>query len=196
MGAPRILACSLLAARDGFAEMPDSCETESPETPGISVGIFALMSEALSARHASHHQRARKGKTLGPLDREEIRKTIIHRALETSACVIWDVSSLSASSSVNALGILAAFAAPLHRPGVQASGTRAVLYVDVRDPRKHIEKSHVELFMSAALLIGALTDQRARGESDRARLGEALSHTETVKLPKTRGIERDAVEPR
>ena len=52
-----------------------------------------------------------------------------------------------------------------------------MLYVDVRDMRKHVEKSHVEFFMSAALLIGALLDQRARGESDRARLGEALSHT-------------------
>jgi transcriptional regulator with GAF, ATPase, and Fis domain len=43
--------------------------------------------------------------------------------------------------------------------------------------RKHVEKSHQEFFMSAALLIGALLEQRARGESDRARLGEVLSHT-------------------
>jgi anaerobic nitric oxide reductase transcription regulator len=52
-----------------------------------------------------------------------------------------------------------------------------VLYVDIRDPRKHVEKSHVDFFLSAALLVGALLDQRARGENDRARLGEALSHT-------------------
>jgi transcriptional regulator with GAF, ATPase, and Fis domain len=118
-----------------------------------------------------------KGKTLGPLEREEISKTLIRRALETGECATWDVSSLSASSSVGALGILTAFAAPLHRPGTAVNAARAVLYVDVRDPRKHIEKSHLEFFMSAALLIGALIDQRARGESDRARLGEALSHT-------------------
>jgi transcriptional regulator with GAF, ATPase, and Fis domain len=118
-----------------------------------------------------------KGKTLGPLEREEISKTIIHRALETGECVTWDVSSLHASASVGVLGILAALAAPLHRPGTPTNAPRAVLYVDVRDMRKHIEKSHLEFFMSAALLIGALLDQRARGESDRARLGEALSHT-------------------
>ena len=118
-----------------------------------------------------------KGKTLGPLEREEISKTIIHRALETGECVTWDVSSLDASASVGVLGILAALAAPLHRPGTAATSPRAVLYVDVRDMRKHIEKSHLDFFMSAALLIGALLDQRARGESDRARLGEALSHT-------------------
>ena len=62
-------------------------------------------------------------------------------------------------------------------PATTADAPRAVLYVDIRDMRKHVEKSHLEFFMSAALLIGALLDQRARGESDRARLGEALSHT-------------------
>jgi transcriptional regulator with GAF, ATPase, and Fis domain len=118
-----------------------------------------------------------KGKTLGPLEREEISKTLIHRALDTGECATWDVSSLSASSSVGALGILAALAAPLHRPHVGPNAPRAVLYIDVRDPRKHVERSHVEFFMSAALLVGALLDQRARGETDRARLGEALSHT-------------------
>jgi transcriptional regulator with GAF, ATPase, and Fis domain len=118
-----------------------------------------------------------KGKTLGPLEREEISKTIIHRALETGECVTWDATSLPASSSVGVLGIQAALAAPLHRPGTEPNGPRAVLYIDVRDVRKHVEKSHLEFFMSAALLIGALLDQRARGEGDRARLGEALSHT-------------------
>ena len=118
-----------------------------------------------------------KGKTLGPLEREEISKTLIHRALESGECATWDVGALSPSSSVGALGILAALAAPLHRPGVGSNAPRAVLYVDVRDPRKHVERSHVEFFMSAALLVGALLDQRARGETDRARLGEALSHT-------------------
>src|SRR5205823_3407775 len=84
----------------------------------------------------------------------------------TGECVTWDVSTLSASSSVRTLGILAALAAPLHRPGIEAGAPRAILYVDVRDPRKHVERSHVEFFLSAALLVGALLDQRARGESD------------------------------
>src|SRR5688500_6579392 len=41
-----------------------------------------------------------KGKTLGPLEREEVSKTIIHRALETGECVTWDGASIPASSSV------------------------------------------------------------------------------------------------
>ena len=117
------------------------------------------------------------GKTLGPVEREEISKTIVRQALETGRCATWDVSEVSASASVHTLGILAAFAAPLHRPNGEGSSARAVLYVDVRDPRKHVERSHLEFFMSAALLVGALLDQRERGESVRARLGEALSHT-------------------
>jgi transcriptional regulator with GAF, ATPase, and Fis domain len=125
-----------------------------------------------------------KGKTLTLADREEISKTMIRSALESGQCVTWDVTSLSRSSSVASLGILAALAAPLHRHGAEAGAPRAVLYVDVRDPRKHIETSHVEFFMSAALLVGALLDQRARGENDRARLGEALSHmTDTSRSP-------------
>jgi transcriptional regulator with GAF, ATPase, and Fis domain len=141
---------------------------------GADRGLVLVVDEAGTPR--TINARA-KGKTLGPLEREEISKTIIHRALETGECVTWDGTSVQASSSVGGLGILAAVAAPLHRPGTAANAPRAVLYVDVRDVRKHVEKSHVEFFMSAALLIGALLDQRARGEGDRARLGEALSHT-------------------
>lgn len=152
----------------------DDCLDILVDIIGADRGLVLVVDESGTPR--TINARA-KGKTLGPLDREEISKTVIRRALDTGECATWDVSSLSASSSINALGILAAFAAPLHRPGVPATGARAVLYVDVRDPRKHVERSHLEFFMSAALLIGALIDQRARGESDRARLGEALSHT-------------------
>ena len=144
------------------------------EIIGADRGLILVVDESGTPRTINARG---KGKTLGPLEREEISKTIIHRALETGECVTWDVTELDPSSSVGVLGILAALAAPLHRPGTQANAPRAVLYVDVRDRRKHVEKSHLEFFMSAALLIGALLDQRARGESDRARLGEALSHT-------------------
>jgi transcriptional regulator with GAF, ATPase, and Fis domain len=118
-----------------------------------------------------------QGRTLGPLDREEISKTIIRKALDTGECVTFDIGSLQASSSVATLGILAALAAPLHRPNASADELRAVLYVDVRDARKHVERAHVEFFMASALLVGALLEQRARSESDRTKLGEALSHT-------------------
>jgi transcriptional regulator with GAF, ATPase, and Fis domain len=141
---------------------------------GADRGLVLVLSEDGTPRTINARG---KGKTLGPVEREEISKTIVHRALETGECVTWDVSSLSASASVGALGILASLAAPLHRPGGDAKAPRAVLYVDIRDPRKHVERSHVDFFMSAALLIGALLDQRARGETDRARLGTALAHT-------------------
>jgi transcriptional regulator with GAF, ATPase, and Fis domain len=152
----------------------DDCLDILVELLGADRGLVLAVDESGATR--SLHGRAKR-KTLDALEREEISKTLIHRALDSGECVVWDVSSMSASSSAGTLGILAAFAAPLHRPGTQAGAPRAVLYVDIRDPRKHVERSHVEFFMSAALLVGALLDQRARGETDRARLGEALSHT-------------------
>ena len=152
----------------------DDCIDILVDIIGADRGLVLLVDESGTPRTVNARG---KGKTLGPLEREEISKTLIHRALETGECATWDVTMLNASKSVGMLGILAALAAPLHRPGTEANAPRAVLYVDVRDMRKHVEKSHVEFFMSAALLIGALLDQRARGESDRARLGEALSHT-------------------
>ena len=156
------------------------------ELLGADRGLVMVVDEAGTPR--TINARA-KGKTLSALEREEISKTVIRKALETGECVTWDVSALSASSSVTTLGILAALAAPLHRPGGEASAPKAVLYVDVRDPRKHVEKSHVEFFMSAALLVGALLDQRARGEADRAWLGEAMNHTTVTVTRKTPPLE-------
>ena len=152
----------------------DDCLDILVDVLGADRGLVLVVDEAGTPR--TLHGRGKR-KNLDALEREEISKTMIHRALETGECVTWDVSALSASSSVSTLGILAALAAPLHRPGGHAGAPRAVLYVDVRDPRKHVEKSHIDFFLSAALLVGALLDQRARGENDRARLGEALSHT-------------------
>jgi len=152
----------------------DDCLDILVDLVGADRGLVLVVDEAGTPRTINARG---KGKTLGPLEREEISKTIIRKALDTGACVTWDVTALSASSSVTSLGILAAMAAPLYRTGGHAGAPRAVLYVDVRDVRKHVERSHVEFFMAAALLVGALLDQRAAGESDRARLGEALSHT-------------------
>jgi GAF domain-containing protein len=152
----------------------DDCLDILVELLGADRGLVVAVDEVGSTRTINARG---KGKTLSAVEREEISKTIIRRALETGECVTWDVSSLDASSSVGALGILASLAAPLHRPAASAGATRAVLYMDVRDPRKHVERSHVEFFMSAALLVGALLDQHARSESDRARLGEAVAHT-------------------
>jgi transcriptional regulator with GAF, ATPase, and Fis domain len=145
------------------------------EILGADRGLVLVVDEAGASRTLLGRS---GGKSLSILEREEISKTIIKKALETGSCVTWtfDLQTRS-SSSIASLGILAALAAPLHRE-------RAVLYVDVRDPRKHLDQGHVEFFMSAALLVGALLDQRRRGEADRARLGAALSHTtDTRKSP-------------
>ena len=152
----------------------DDCLDILVELLGADRGLVLAVAEDGTTR--TIHGRGKR-KNLDALEREEISKTVIHQALETGECVTWGVTSTIASSSVSVLGILAALAAPLHRPGGHPGAPRAILYVDVRDPRKHVEKSHVDFFLSAALLIGAMLDQRARGESDRARLGEALSHT-------------------
>jgi len=149
----------------------DDCLDIIVELIGADRGLILIAGDDGTTRTVNARGR---GKTLGPLEREEISKTIIHQALESGKCATWDIASMSASASVSSLGILAAMAAPLF---TNTTGPRAVLYVDVRDPRKHVEKSHIEFFMSAALLIGALLDQRARTEADRARLGAALSHT-------------------
>jgi sigma-54 specific flagellar transcriptional regulator A len=151
----------------------DDCLDIVVEILGADRGLVVVADETGTTRAV--HARG-KGKTLDALEREEISKTIVRRALETGECVKWDVNTLSASSSVASLGILAALAAPLHRPQ-QRGQARSALYVDMRDPRKHLEGSHIEFFMAAALLIAALIDQRAQGESDRLRLGAALSHT-------------------
>jgi transcriptional regulator with GAF, ATPase, and Fis domain len=119
-----------------------------------------------------------KGKTLTTLEREEISKTIIRSAFDSGRCVTWAFDlKANSSSSIASLGIFAALAAPIHRSNASSGASRAVLYIDVRDPRKHVEQGHIEFFMAAALLIGALLDQREAGEKDRARLREALTHT-------------------
>ncbi len=120
------------------------------------------------------------GQRIDAGEREAISKALIRRALERGECVTWDVTSLDvASSSIGALGIRAALAAPLHRPG--ATGRRAVLYVDVRDPTKHLGRDHIEFFMAAAVLVGALVDERARSEATHGRLVEALAHTTDIR---------------
>ena len=103
-------------------------------------------------------------KPLTPEEREEISKTIIHEALETNRCVVWDpAAAQSASASAALLSIFAGFAAPLH--GAPGQPPRGVLYVDFRDRRKFVEEKHVEFFMSAATLLGAVLEQHARGAS-------------------------------
>jgi transcriptional regulator with GAF, ATPase, and Fis domain len=116
-------------------------------------------------------------KALAPPEREEVSKTIIHQALGSRRCVVWDPLTAAAapSSSFASLGMISALAAPLHA-GPPRAAPRGVLYVDFRDPRKPVGDSHVEFFMSAAILIGAVLAQHERGQETRAHLREAQTH--------------------
>jgi two-component system nitrogen regulation response regulator GlnG len=108
-------------------------------------------------------------KPLTPEEREEISKTIVHEALQSNRCVTWDPSStMIPGASVVVLNILAALAAPL--TGGPGGKPRGVLYVDFRDRRKFVEDRHVEFFMSAATLLGAVLEQHARAMTTRDQL--------------------------
>jgi transcriptional regulator with GAF, ATPase, and Fis domain len=120
-------------------------------------------------------------KSLEPEEREEISKTVIHKALDSGQCVVWDpLTSSSASESFTFLGILAALAAPLHAGGARDQ-PRGVLYVDFRDRRKFVSDQHVEFFMSAATLVGAVLEQHGRSQTVREHLREAQTHCMDVR---------------
>jgi transcriptional regulator with GAF, ATPase, and Fis domain len=114
----------------------------------------------------------RKGASLTTAEREEISKTIVREALESGKLVSFQPAA-QITKSVTALGIFAALAAPL----ALGDDKRGVLYVDFRDQRKIVEPSHVDFFVSAALLVGAVLQQHAKGETARAHLREAQGHT-------------------
>jgi transcriptional regulator with GAF, ATPase, and Fis domain len=118
-----------------------------------------------------------RGKSLALGEREEMSRTVIREALEAGRGIVWDpLTSTKASASVTTLGILSAMAVPLYAAAKGRDQPRGVLYVDFRDPRKFVSERHVEFFMSAAVLIGALLEQDGRTQSLRAQLREAQSH--------------------
>jgi len=107
--------------------------------------------------------RGRK-RALTPGEQQEVSRTIARQA-----------QAGSPSESAVELGIVAALAAPLHAGG-SGSPVRGVLYVDVRDARKHVEGRHVEFFMSSAVLLGAILHQEHRARLDRELLREARAN--------------------
>jgi transcriptional regulator with GAF, ATPase, and Fis domain len=122
-------------------------------------------------------------KSLTTVEREEVSKTVIREARESGRCVVWDpLTGANQSESIAILGILAALAAPLH--GSLGGDPRGVLYVDFRARHRFVEDRHVEFFMSAALLIGALLEQHDQNQAVREQLHEAKSHfTEARRTP-------------
>jgi transcriptional regulator with GAF, ATPase, and Fis domain len=118
-----------------------------------------------------------RGKSLAPEEREEMSRTVIRDALDAGHGVVLDpLSTRKASESVATLGILSAIAVPLFAAARGRDQPRGVLYVDFRDRRKFVSDQHVEFFMSAAVLIGAMLEQEGRAQSVRAQLREAQSH--------------------
>jgi transcriptional regulator with GAF, ATPase, and Fis domain len=116
-----------------------------------------------------------QGKSLAVAEREEMSKTLIREAIETARCTTWDpLSAKGPSSSVVALGILAAIAVPLY--GANRAQPRGALYVDFRDTRKFVSDRHVEFFMSAAVLLGSVLEGNRRSQSTRDQLRVAQAH--------------------
>ena len=115
-------------------------------------------------------------KTLDAFEREAISRTIVAQALKSERCVTYSrFDDMDASSSISALGITTALAAPVPLPD-QGRGQRAVLYLDFRQYKKRIEAAHVEFFVTAALLLGKIFEQSERSRVVREHLREAEAH--------------------
>ena len=132
-----------------------------------------------TARHTSS-TRADTQIALGG-QREEVSKTVIREALDTGRCIVLDPKvTKGPSSSVMVLGIVVALAAPFHS-GVANGRVRGMVYVDVRDRRKFIGERHIEFFMSASILLGAVLEQHGRAQTERTLLREARAHCMDVR---------------
>ncbi len=117
---------------------------------------------------ATHVINARSGgKSLLPIEREEVTKTVIREAQRSGRCVHWeaDASSDFAESMVS-LKIIAALAVPLRAISWRVDGgygeeleTRGVLYLDFREFDIYIGESHRELFEAAGVLLAVVLEQ-------------------------------------
>ncbi len=154
----------LFGALDGDAAMDEALDIVV-DLLGADRGII-LVTRA-DGTQAAINARS-QGKALSAQERERISTTFVRDALETNRCVVFDPrGSASPSASATTLNIFAVLAAPLR----SAAGTRGVLYVDFRDRRKFVAEPHIEFFISAATLIGAVLEQhtRAMATSDQLR---------------------------
>jgi len=118
----------------------------------------------------SHVIRARGSRgALAPHEQEEISRTIVREAMDTDACVVWDLGKRQpTSASIATLGILTAMAAPVHAPA--GGGRIGVLYIDFRNLQKIVGSAHIDFFMAAVVLFGAVLDQRQRNRQTREQL--------------------------
>jgi transcriptional regulator with GAF, ATPase, and Fis domain len=167
----RRLLDRLFGVLDSEAVM-DDCLDILVDLLGADRGLL-LLTESDGTTHVVNARGHRK--SLSVPEREEVSKTVIREALDSGKCIVWEPKrSRSPSSSVMSLGIVAALVAPLAWGAPER--VRAVLYLDVRDSRKFVGERHVEFFMSAAVLIGAVLEQHGRAQTERTLLREARAH--------------------
>jgi DNA-binding NtrC family response regulator len=115
-------------------------------------------------------------KSLSLAEREEVSKTVIRQALDSGKCMVWDATAVRGpSKSIAFLGIIVALAAPLHATRSRTM-PKGVLYLDIRNIGKFLGDRHIEFFMSAAVLVGAVLEQHGRALADRTLLREARAH--------------------
>jgi transcriptional regulator with GAF, ATPase, and Fis domain len=124
------------------------------------------------AVNARGHARA-----LSPLEREEVSRSIIDRALGGRGVVLWENADGRSGGSMAAWGILSALAAPLYAAG--DDGTERLvgaLYVDFRNTLRRITDETVALFEFAASLGAAVLEQARRLQA----AGEQLRRCEVT----------------
>jgi DNA-binding NtrC family response regulator len=115
------------------------------------------------------------------LEREEISRTIVKKALETDHFVRFDpMAEAPLTTSAKSLGIVGALAAPL---ATARASVRGVLYVDFRDRRRLLDEHHVDFFLTAATVFGLALEQHARAERTRDELAEARANCVQARRP-------------
>jgi transcriptional regulator with GAF, ATPase, and Fis domain len=132
---------------------------------------FVLMEREDGVTHVVNARGPRRA--LQGAEREEVSRTILRRALESDAMVVWTASEQPLdTASVLALSIGAAMVAPLRGTGFG----RGALYVDFRSPRLELHPGEVEFFRAAVVLLSTMLDEAARSRVVRERLAVAEGH--------------------
>ena len=181
--AMRELVDRISGALEGEAVL-DDCVDVLVELLGADRGLVVI-TRPDGTTSATHGRRL--GSDLAAVEREEISRTLVREALDTGRCVVYRPEP-AASTSVTSPGIVAALAVTLH-DGPRRVGPdrrRAVLYVDLRDPRKFLHASHIDFFMTSALLVGAVLEEHRKAETKK-RLPPAARRVPSSRPP--RGID-------
>jgi DNA-binding NtrC family response regulator len=160
----------------------DACLDIVVDVVGADRGLVVLHGDG----GAAHVVNARgKGRALDDRERAEVSRTIIHRARTTGELVVWDaLAGETATDSVAHLGILFAIAAPLQTPGPDGTlRLRGVLYLDFRDPVRHIGERHRAFVRVSSVIVGAIAEQSQRLDAMRALYDDARARNDDDPWP-------------